>query len=586
MSEEVIEETKPKKRGRRPKVEETKITGAVNADEFSKAAYDLQAEFLVGANDVMDILVSSMEKAYLEWSYPGLFKDKQNPDPDKDLIKCEIVFSDDNSSFKIYDIKTVRNEDDITDDAREISLEDAKEIEPECSIGDVIRIPFDTTLLDVSYVRRVKQLFQTNIKEASKQAILAKYSNQIGELITGTVVKADQAAKKYEVSFGQASGFLHARNIIPGESFEKGQRVEVYLNNISEKSNPPSLSITRSSEKFVLKLMEEITPELRTGEVFVKAISREAGKRTKVFVDTNNPNLDPVGACIGADSSRVKSVMSAIRGEKIDILRYHSNKALQVIEAMKPAQVVGLQCPDDFFDGNVHYDELEVEEGYVFPQIVAVVQNGNQGIAIGSAGVNVRLAGLVTKTTISVLQADDAISQRLNYLNITEIERLAALAEEVAEPEEEISVAEEEISVPEAEEEEIEEAVEINDPAEEAPVSEEEISVPNSKTSELKEQPIEHVEITNRPKISLQELEEAIGPKKGPSETKSRKKYDRKDEKKGGQPAAAPQAPVNAMPIYTQEELDAMEAEDEEEEDVYDEEDDYDYYDEYEDERN
>ncbi len=269
MSEEVIEEKQPRKRGRKPKVQETKITGAVNADEFSKAAFAIQNEFLVDANNVMDILVRTMEKAYLEWSYPGLFKDKENPDPDKDLIKCQVEFNEDQTSFKIYDIKTVREEDDITDDAREISLEDAREIEPECNLGDVIRIPFDTTLLDVSYVRRVKQLFQTNIKEASKQAILAKYSGQIGQLISGTVVKADAVSRKYELSFGQASGYLTARNIIPGESFEKGQRVEVYLNSISEKNNPPSLSITRSSDKFVLKLKEEVTHELRPGEVVV-----------------------------------------------------------------------------------------------------------------------------------------------------------------------------------------------------------------------------------------------------------------------------------------------------------------------------
>ncbi len=595
MSEEaveVIEEKKPKKRGRKPKAQENLITGAVNAEEFSKSAYDIQNEFLVSADDVIEILTKSMEKAYLEWSYPGLFKDKDNPDPDKDLIKCEIVFNDDNSSFKIYDVKTVRLDDDITDDAREISLEDAQEIVPDCQIGDIIRIPFDSTQLDKSYVRRVKQLFQSNIKEASRQAILAKYAANIGGLIEGTVVKADPVGRNYEVSFGQASGFLHAKNIIPGESFEKGQRISVYLNNISEKSNPPSLSISRSNEKFVVKLMEEWIPELRTGEVVIKAISREAGKRTKVFVDSTNPNLDPVGACLGAESNRIRTVINEIRGEKIDILRYHTNKALQIVEAMKPASVVGLSCPDDFFDADVHYDELETESGYQFPAVVAVVQNGNQGVAIGSAGVNVRLAGLVTKTTISVQQADDAISNRLNYITLPEIERLAALCAVSSEPE--VQEAQEE---PEPssyhEEEEIEEAVDFsdhsepaNEPAPAANAAEEEKPAePVSKTSELKEQPVEHIEITNRPKISLQELEEAIGPKKGPSETKSSKRNDRKEEKKEEKPSV-PAAPIEAMPIYTQEELDALDAAEEEEEDLYDDDDAYDYYDEYEDDRN
>ncbi len=607
--EEEIEEAPKKRRGH--KSTSKPITGKIKCDDFTTAIGEIQSDSYVSSDQVIDILISTMQQAYLEWSYPGLFKDKDSTDPAKELIKCEVNLSNSFSKFTIYDIKTVTEEDDIVDDAYQISLEDAQELKPNCKIGDSIKIKFDTTKLDKTYVRRVKQLFQSKIKEASKAAVLAVYQDKIGDIIEGTVTKIEQDGSSYEINFGKATGTLRRNNKLNSDRFVIGDRVLVHLSDVSDKSNPPSLVISRTSREFIEKLLERAVPEIKEGIVSIKACERDPGKRTKIFVDSNNENIDPVGTCIGPESSRVRSVLDQIGSEKIDIVRYYPNKALQVIEAMKPAIVIGLTCPEDFFDPNVHYDELEQDRDYEYPKITAVVNNGNQGVAIGTNGVNVRLASRITHCTISVLQSDDAIASGTKYLMVPDILKMVkgtngeeAVSEETPLDDEEFAeeihdeevipnIPEEKpaatIETPAVEEKPAEEAVVEEKKVEEAPVKEEPVAEPvidpvkqakeETKAKEKEEKEvIEHVEIKNKPRISLEELEEALTSKKGPSETRSyKKKWKKNDEEE--KEAASTASKVSAMPIYTEEELKKMDEEQSNEEESYEDEIDYDQYD-------
>ena len=625
MSEEneVLEEQEeipaPKKR-RDYKSTSKPITGKIKSDDFTQAVADIQNDSYVSGEQVAEILTQTMQQAYLEWSYPGLFKDKDSSDPAKDLIKCEVDFSNSYSKFNIYDIKTVTNEDDIVDDAYQISLEDAKEIDSSAKLGDTVKIKFDVTKLDKTYVRRVKQLFQSKLKEASKTAILSVYQDKIGDLIEGTVTRIEPDGNTYELNFGKAQGFLRRGNKLPGDRFVVGDKVLVHLSDVSDKSNPPSLVISRTSKEFVEKLLERYVPEIQEGIVKIKACEREPGKRTKIFVESVNPNIDPVGTCIGPESSRIRSAFDQLGNEKVDIIHYYMNKALQVIEAMKPAVVIGLTCPEDFFDPNVHYEELEQDRDYEYPKITCVVNNGNQGVAIGSGGVNVRLASRITHCTISVLQSDDAIASGTKYLMTADILRMVkGLSGEVADiKEEEPSLEDEEFNEevhdeevvptapvdvkeePVAEKKPVEEASPVVTPVEETkeeapvkeePKAEEEIAAPvvdavkaakeetvAKEAAKKEEAPVEHVEIKNKPRISLEELEEALSSKKGPSETRSyRKKFKKNDEDKAAVPSEA--SKVEAMPIYTEEELQQMEAQDNAEDENYDDDLDLDQYD-------
>ena len=388
--------------------------------------------------------------------------------------------------------------------------------------------------------------------------------------------------------------------MLPQDSFVVGDKVTVYLSDVSDKMNPPSLVVSRSNEKFVEKLLERNVPELQTGEIKIKAIAREAGKRSKIFVESENPNLDPVGACVGPESTRIKSVNAELKSEKIDILVYKKNKALQVIEAMKPAVVIGMNCPDDFFDPNVHYEEFENDRDYEFPKITCVVTNGTQGVAIGTSGVNVRLASKITKCTVSVLTADEAIKEGLKYTLVQDIRKLAGEKDEDTPNESELNDAvdadeakeidaevDEEmnknsVDSDKKEETKVQEEVKVEEkPIEEAKALEEIKTEPiveakpvtqevkpeenpteveqEEKAEPVKEEPIEHIEIKNKPKISLEELEQAISSKKGPSETRGRKKWKKEEKKQEEAPSKASQA--TAMPIYTDEELKAMEEE-------------------------
>lgn len=598
---EILEEPKKRGRKRRDPEEAKKINGKIDNDSFIQAISDIQNDSMVSAEQVTEILGSAMTQAYLEWSYPGLFRDRDNNDPAKELVKAEVIFENDFKKFKIFDVKTIVPDEEIIDDSYQISPEDAQAYSKKVvHVGDTIKIPFDVKLLDKKYVRRVKQLFMAKLKEASKAAIYSVYSTKIGGLIDGTVTHVDPESKTYEVSFGKAQATLRRNNMLPQDSFVMGDKVTVYLSDVSDKMNPPSLVVSRSNEKFVEKLLERNVPELQTGEIKIKAIAREAGKRSKIFVESENPNLDPVGACVGPESTRIKSVNAELKSEKIDILVYKKNKALQVIEAMKPAVVIGMNCPDDFFDPNVHYEEFENDRDYEFPKITCVVTNGTQGVAIGTSGVNVRLASKITKCTVSVLTADEAIKEGLKYTLVQDIRKLAGEKEEEVKDDSELNEAvdadeakeidaeiEEEmnktnvvstkeenpVEETKVEEKPIEEekpAEEVKpEPAEEIKPAVEEVKPEVEKPAEVKpevkpepfeEEKVEHIEIKNKPKISLEELEQAISSKKGPSETRGRRKWKKEEKKQEEAPSKASQAA--AMPIYTDEELKAMEEDD------------------------
>ena len=600
LEKEALDEiAKPKKRGRKKK-NTNLITGDIEADKFAGSLSEIQKESMVTQEAISDILVESMKQAYLEWSYPGLFREKDLSEEDektKELIQCEIEFKDDLSGFSIYDLKVITPEDDIVDDAYQISPEDYYSLtKKDADDGTVVRLPFDVTRLDKAYVRRVKQLYLGKLKEASRQAILSTYKDQMASLIEGTVTKFDEDSGTYEFSFGKANAFIKkdSQKLMPGDHFVTGERVLFYLEKVSENSNPPSLDVNRTSKKFVEKLMEREIPEIKEGIVLIKDIAREPGVRSKVFVESTSANIDPIGTCIGPESSRQRSITSVLKGEKIDFCKYHTNKAIQIIEAMKPAEIVGMTIPEDSLDPYVHFEEFENDKDYIHPAVTVIVNNGAQGVAIGSHGSNVRLASRLTKCKLTVMQADDAISSGVKAMMTPEILKAVSLIdptlikptpvkeeedledEELYEEEEERSEATSEVAPKESEE--VIEEVKEEKKEEAAPVVEE---VKQEETPVKKEEPIEHIEIMNKPKISLESLEAALEQKKGPSETRSSYRNKKKEEEKKEQaPSLASQA--GAMPIYTEEELAEFEDEEmlDEDLDQYEDED-LDQYDQY-----
>ena len=536
------------------RTKQKKITGKIDLENFNEALSDIQNDSLIDMERVADLLKDCMKQAYLTWSYPGVFGSRENKNaPERTLIKASVEFG--KKRFKIFDYKTVTEEDEIVDDAYQISLEEAQEIKPSAKLGDEIKIPFDVTTLDKNFVRRVKQLFLARIREASKSSILSLYQSKIKGLIQGTVTRVD--GNEYELNFGKAIGRLKEKNCLPDDHFSVNDRVYVYLSDLSDKTTPPTLIVNRTSSDFVLALLKERIPEIGSGTIIVKGISRQAGKRTKIFVESTLPNVDPVGACIGADTNRMRSIYYELKGEKIDILKYYENKALQIIEAMKPATVIGMTNNEDFFDPNVHFEEIEKDKDYEYPEVTVIVQNGSQGIAIGSGGANVRLASRITHTSINIKQADDAIKDENDYIMLPQIEKLTKVViepsknvlpdedilQEQEEFEEEISnVKDEEIKPITSEKREI---VDLDRLDKEEKLAEE------KKHQQEKEAEPEHIEIKNKPKIKLDELESALEQKKQTKTTSAPKKKKVEEVKEEESEVSK----VEAMPIYTEDEI-------------------------------
>lgn len=531
------------------------ITGKIDLENFNSALSDIQTDSLITVERVAEILKDCMKQAYLSWSYPGVFGNRESKNmPERNLIKADVEFG--KKRFKIFDYKTVTEEDDIVDDAYQISLEDAKEIKASAKIGDEIKIPFDVTTLDKTFVRRVKQLFLAKIREASKASILSLYQSQIKGLIQGTVTRVD--GNEYELNFGKAIGRLREKNCLPDEHFNVSDKVYVYLADINDKTTPPTLVVNRTSSDFVLALLKSRIPELSAGTIKVRGISRQAGKRTKIFVESTLPNVDPVGACIGPDTSRMRTITYELKGEKIDILRYYDNKALQIIEAMKPATVIGMTNNEDFFDPNVHFSEIEKEKEYEYPEVTVIVQNGSQGIAIGSGGANVRLASRITHTSINIKQADDAIKDNKDYIMLPQIEKLTQVQiepvsnlltedEDVDESEFEeeiLNVQDEEIKPIALEKREIVDLDQLE--------KEEKQNLAKKENEEVKEEEPVHIEIKNKPKIKLEDIESALDQKKPVQNQKVSKKKKVEEVVKEVQSEVSK---VEAMPIYTEDEI-------------------------------
>ena len=368
--------------------------------------------------------------------------------------------------------------------------------------------------------------------------------------------------------------FLTPSNTIPGEKFLPGDTVKVYLNGVNTgegKDKSTQLSITRTSDKFLEKLFELEIPDIADGTVKIKAIAREPGSRAKVAVYSDSKDVDPTGACIGNDGKRIKDICTQLYNEKIDVIKYIDNIYLYIAEALKPATVVGVLLNDET------------------KKAIAVVRNEESKIAIGKKGVNVRLASRLVGYSIDIKEQDVAMRDQIHYINIDDIKRKAALALLDEAEEEQGLILDESVNETESYEEPVTEVVEeetkveVETPVveetkvEEAPVEEE-----TKVEEEVEEEPEQLVEIQSKAKVSLAELERQIEEDKKKQAPVSHKKHYKKDkvEEDEDKVEARPVAPVNAMPIYTEEELKEIEEEEEEDydSDDYDEFDDDSYY--------
>ena len=265
----------------------------------------------------------------------------------------------------------------VGSDTVEVSLEDAKKVKEDAVLGDFIEEKYEVTSFGRVAAQTAKQVVLQRLREAEREVVLAEYEDKIGTVVTGTVQRVEPRVVRVEL--GKATGIIPQSEQIQGEFYSIGSRIKVFIKDIERDNRGPQLILSRGNEAFVDYLFRQEVPEMETGAVEIKAIAREAGRRTKLAVNSTVSGVDPVGTFVGGHGTRVQAVMNEIGDqEKVDIITFDENSEQFIRNALSPAEVV-----------KVEIDEKE-KRARVF------VAEDQQSIAIGRGGQNVRLASRLT----------------------------------------------------------------------------------------------------------------------------------------------------------------------------------------------
>ncbi len=286
-----------------------------------------------------------------------------------------------NGSAKVFVGREVVEE--VGSPAHEISLSDAKKVKKDVEIGDVIEEAHEVTSFGRVAAQTAKQVVLQRLREAEREVVLAEFEDKIGTVVNGTVQRVEPRLVRIEL--GKAIGIMPLSEQIQGEFYSVGKRLKVYIKDIERENRGPQLILSRGDTKFIEYLFRQEVPEMETGAVEIKAIAREAGRRTKLAVASTVAGVDPVGTFVGGRGSRVNAVMSEIGDqEKIDIITFDENPEVFIRNSLSPAEINKIEL------------NKEAKSAKVF------VDDEQQSVAIGRGGQNVRLASRLTGYEIDI----------------------------------------------------------------------------------------------------------------------------------------------------------------------------------------
>ena len=273
-------------------------------------------------------------------------------------------------------VKTVVEE--VENDVNQMSRDEAKTVDPAAELGSEVTVEtHNVTTFGRVAAQTAKQVILQRLREAEREVVLAEFEDKIGTVVTGTIQRVEPRVVRIEL--GKAVGIMPQSEQIPGEYYGVGRRIKVYIKDIEREGRGPQLILSRGNEEFVRFLFSQEVPEMETGAVEIKAIAREAGRRTKLAVASALPGVDPVGTFVGGHGTRVQAVMNEIgEQEKIDIIPFEEDAAGFIANAMSPAEVLSVTVNEDEKRATVYVSEDQ------------------QSVAIGRAGQNVRLASRLT----------------------------------------------------------------------------------------------------------------------------------------------------------------------------------------------
>ena len=359
----------------------------MDGKEFIKALKNITAE--KGISE--DVVFEGMEQALIT-AYKKNFNSKTNVRVDINRETGEIkvysyliVVDDYIEGEEIVDEEgnITYTEPEINEDAQ-ILLEDAQKIVPGIKVGETIEeevTPHDFGRVAAS---TAKQVLTQKIREAEKNSIIEEFAGKQDEIMVGLLAMEDN--KNYYIDLGRTRGILPKTEMIPGEEVKMGSSIKVYLQKIESTPKGPLILCSRKNSGFVKRLFEIEIPELQDGTLVLYNVAREPGVRSKVAVYSTNPQIDPIGTCIGEKGSRIASILAELNGEKVDLIKYDEDESTFIANALSPAQNVIVNI----------IDNTKTREA------LAIVNDENLSLASGKKGINIKLASKLTRFRINV----------------------------------------------------------------------------------------------------------------------------------------------------------------------------------------
>ena len=291
-----------------------------------------------------------------------------------------VMIDPETCDFSVYADRTVVEH--VEDPALEISLVDAQKTNTNAEIGDVMKVEIQSKEFGRIATQNAKNVILQKIREEERKVLYDQYYGIEKEVVTGIVQRV--MGKNVSINLGKADAVLTENEQVKGETFQPTERVKVYILEVKDTSKGPKILVSRTHPELVKRLFESEVTEVRDGTVEIKCIAREAGSRTKMAVYSNNPDVDPVGACVGINGARVNAIVNELRGEKIDIINWNENNAILIENALSPAKVISVIADDDEKTAKV------------------IVPDYQLSLAIGKEGQNARLAARLTGFKIDI----------------------------------------------------------------------------------------------------------------------------------------------------------------------------------------
>ncbi|MBG60233.1 MAG: transcription termination/antitermination protein NusA [Halobacteriovoraceae bacterium] len=338
-----------------------------------------------------DVVIGAIEQAFLvtarkKYGIQGEFEARYNTD---------------DGEVEIYQYKNVV--DSVKDSIVEIGFDDAKELDEDCEIGDQLGIKIEDPRFSRVDIQTAKQIIFQKVRDAEREILFSEFKHREGDLVTGIVRRYERG--NVIVDLGKADAILARKEIIYGETFKPGDRIQAYLSEVVMTNRGPEIRLSRTSPMFLVKLFEVEVPEIQDGTIEIKAAAREPGHRAKIAVWTEDRDIDPVGACVGMKGSRVQNIVNELQGEKIDIVKWHDEVEVFVKNALAPADITSI-------NGNTEEKVLDV-----------IVEEDQLSLAIGRRGQNVRLAAMLTGWKVNII-SKSKLQEKVKFSveNLTQLE--------------------------------------------------------------------------------------------------------------------------------------------------------------------